>query len=78
MVKLGARDKNNCLILDGREPSVCFASGSEANNWLDVDVETFVSKRDPGIKVDFPVFRVEKGTVDRLAKAARLCEHLDS
>ncbi len=78
VVKLGARDENNCLILDGREPEVHFASGSEANNWLDVDVETFVSKRDPDYEVDFPVFRTEKGTLDRLAKAARLCEHLDS
>ncbi len=78
VVKLGARDENNCLILDGREPRVYFASGSETNNWLEVDVEAFVSKRNPGIEVEFPVFRVEKGTVDRLAKAARLCEHLDS
>ena len=78
VVKLGARDENNCLILDGREPRVRFASGSEANNWLDVDVETFVSKRDPAIEVKFPVFRIEKGTVDKLARAARLCEHLDS
>jgi len=78
VVKLGARDENNCLILDGHEPRVRFASGSEANNWLDVDMETFVSKRSPGTEVEFPVFRVEKGTVDRLAKAARLCEHLDS
>jgi trimethylamine--corrinoid protein Co-methyltransferase len=78
VVKLGARDENKCLILDGHEPRVRFASGSEANNWLDVDMETFVSKRSPGTEVEFPVFRVEKGTVDRLAKAARLCEHLDS
>ncbi len=78
IVKLGARDENNCLILDGHEPRVRFASGSEANNWLDVDVETFISKREPGYEVDFPVFRVQKGTVDRLAQAAQLCEHLDS
>ena len=78
VVKLGARDENNCLILDGRQPRVYFASGSETNNWLEVDVEAFVSKRNPDIEVEFPVFRVEKGTVDRLAKAARLCEHLDS
>ncbi len=77
-VKLGARDENNSLILNGHEPRVHFASGSEANNWLDVDVETFVSKRDSGTEVELPTFRVEKGTVDRLAKAARLCEHLDS
>ncbi len=78
VVKLGARDENNCLILDGSEPRVHFASGSEANNWLDVDVETFASKRQPAYEVNFPVFRMEKGTVDRLAKAAQLCEYLDS
>lgn len=78
VVKLGARDENNCLILDGNEPRVCFASGSEANNWLDMDVETFISEREPDFKVTLPRFRIEKGTVDRLGKAARLCEHLDS
>jgi len=78
VVKLGARSEDNCLILDGDEPRVRFASGSEANNWLDVDVETFVSQRQPGYEVDFPVFRVQRGTVDRLARAAHLCEYLDS
>jgi len=78
VVKLGARDENNCLILDGREPRVRFASGSEANNWLDVDVETFVSKREPSYEADFPLLRIEKGTVERLGRAAHLCEHLDS
>jgi trimethylamine--corrinoid protein Co-methyltransferase len=78
VVRLGARDENNCLILNGQEPRVHFASGSEANNWLDVDGETFISKRKPDYEVELPVFRVQKGTVDRLAKAARLCEHLDS
>ncbi len=78
VVKLGARHEDNCLILDGSEPRVRFASGSEANNWLDVDVETFISKRDPAREADFPVFRVQKGTVDRLAQAAHLCENLDS
>ena len=78
VVKLGARDENNCLILDGSEPRVHFASGSEANNWLEVAVETFVSQHQPDYQADFPVFKVEKGTVDRLARAAHLCEHLDS
>ncbi|MCL0094578.1 trimethylamine methyltransferase family protein [Dehalococcoidales bacterium] len=78
VVKLGARDENNCLILDGGEPRVRFASGSEANNWLEVDIETLVTKHDPGTEVHLPVFKVEKGTTDRLAKAARLCQHLDS
>ncbi len=78
VVKLGARDENNCLILDGHEPRVHFASGSEANNWLNVDVDTFISKRDPRLEVKLPVFRVEKGSVDKLAEAAHLCEHLDN
>ena len=76
-VKLGARDENNCIILDGSEPRVRFASGSEANNWLDMTLEAFTSDQN-GQKVDLPVFHVEKGTTDRLAKAAHLCEHLDS
>ncbi len=78
VVKLGARDEDNCLILDGREPRIRFASGSEANNWLEVDVETFVSKRNPQIEVELPLFRVERGTVERLGTAARLCEGLDN
>ncbi len=32
VVKLGARNEDNYLILDGYEPRVRFASGSEANN----------------------------------------------
>ncbi len=78
VVKLGARDENNCLILDGNEPRVRFASGSEANNWLNVDIEAFVSKRNPDIEAEFPVFNIAKGTADKLARAAHLCEHLDS
>jgi len=78
VVKLGARDEENSLILDGSESRVRFASGSEANNWLDVDIEPFISKRDPGKEMNFPVFNIQKGTVDRLAQAAHLCEHLDA
>jgi len=78
VVKLGARDQNNCLILDGLEPRVRFASGSEANNWLDVDTETFISKREPHREIDLPVFSANKGTIERLAQAAHICEYLDS
>ncbi|MBN1862891.1 MAG: trimethylamine methyltransferase family protein [Dehalococcoidales bacterium] len=77
-VKLGARNQDNCLVLDGAEARVHFASGSEANKWLEVDVETFVSKRDPSRETELAVFREEKGTAGRLAQAARLCERLDS
>ncbi|MFC2056926.1 trimethylamine methyltransferase family protein [Chloroflexota bacterium] len=78
VVKLGARNEENSLILDGYEPRVRFASGSETNNCLEVDIETFISKKEPRREVDFPVFRMEKGTTDRLAKAAHLCEYLES
>ena len=78
VVKLGARNEDNSLTLDGYEPRVRFASGSEANNWLDVDIEAFVSKNEPSREINLPVFRIEKGTVGRLATAAQLCEHLDS
>lgn len=78
VVKLGARDEENCLLLDGNEPRVHFASGSEANNWLDVDVEAFISKSDPSCEINLPVFRIEKGNTERLGTAAHLCEYLDS
>jgi len=78
VVKLGARDENNCLVLDGSEPRVRFASGSETNNWLDVEIEAFVSKGEPERELNIPVFRTERGNTERLAKAARLCEYLDS
>ena len=78
VVKLGARDEANSLILDGNEPRVRFASGSEANNWLEVDAEPFISKLDPTKEITFPVFSIQKGTVDKLAQAAHLCEYLDS
>ncbi len=78
VIKLGARNEDNCLILNGNEPRVRFASGSETNNWLEVDIEAFVSKNEPGREVNIPVFRTERGNTDRLAMAAHLCEYLDS
>ncbi|MHC1610944.1 MAG: hypothetical protein ACXQTW_05025 [Candidatus Methanospirareceae archaeon] len=42
---MGAREKENSLILDGKEPRVRFGTGSEANIILDMDVEDFVSER---------------------------------
>ena len=78
VVKLGARDPENCLLLDGAEPRVHFASGSEANNWLEVDMEVFLSQASPERRVSLPVFTTHKGSVERLGQAAHLCEHLDS
>ncbi|OGN90450.1 MAG: hypothetical protein A2158_06385 [Chloroflexi bacterium RBG_13_46_14] len=77
-VKLGARNEENCLLLDAGKPMVYFASGSETNNWLEADIETFISKKNSAKEVRLPVFRSEKGNTERLAKAAHLCENLDS
>jgi len=68
-VVLGARDPDNRLILDAHEPRVRFGSGSETNIWLDVSF-------DDGV----PSFSREPGSIERLCRAAHLCdqlEHLD-
>jgi trimethylamine--corrinoid protein Co-methyltransferase len=77
-VKLGARDEENCLLLDANIPLVHFASGSETNNWLEADIRSFISKNNSSPEINLPVFRAEKGNTERLAKAAHLCENLDS
>ena len=77
-VKLGARDEENCLLLDANKPVVHFASGSETNNWLEADIETYVNNIDSSKGINLPVFHSEKGNTERLAKAAHLCENLDS
>ncbi|MCL0029859.1 trimethylamine methyltransferase family protein [Dehalococcoidia bacterium] len=78
VVKLGARDKTNCLILDGDEPKVHFATGSETNIWLDIDFQAYVKKANPNIEVMVPEFHRRRGTVLDLCQAAHLCEHLDT
>lgn len=77
VVKLGAREKENSLILDGKEPRVRFGTGSEANVILDMDVEDSVSEK-TGIRSSFPVFKRRRGTVQDLCQAAHLCEHLQN
>lgn len=63
---LGARKWENRLVLDAREPRVRFGSGSETNVWLDVD---FTEKQ--------PTFNRAEGTIERLCKAAHLCDNLE-
>ena len=77
-ITLGARDEDNSLSLDAGKPLVYFASGSETNNWLEADIESFVGKNDASQEIRLPVFKSEKGNTERLAKAAHLCENLDS
>jgi len=78
VVKLGARREENSLILDGSEPRVYFASGSETNVWLDMQVETFVSKTDHSVEVELATFHPRRGMLADLCAAARLGEHLDN
>jgi len=69
-IVLGARDPSNKLILDAYEPRVRFVSGAETNVWLDVQFEHSV-----------PEFARLDGSIERLCKAAHLCdrlEHLDA
>jgi len=77
-VKLGARNRDNTLIMKGEEPRVFFVSGSETNIWLDVNFQAYVKKSDPGIEVMIPEFHRRRGTVLDLCQAAHLCEHLET
>jgi len=77
-VKLGARNRDNTLILKGEEPRVFFVSGSETNIWLDVDFQTYVKKSAPDVEVMVPEFHARRGTVADLCQAAHLCEHLET
>lgn len=66
-IVLGAVNPDNRLILDAAEPRVRFGSGSETNIWLDVNFDG-----------PDPSFERQRGTINRLAKAAHLCEHLEN
>lgn len=65
-VVLGARDPSNRLILDACEPRVRFGTGAETNVWLDVQFDGTT-----------PRFTRQPGSIERLGKAAHLCEHLE-
>lgn len=66
-IVLGARNPENRLVLDADEPRVRFGSGAETNVWLDVDFEN-----------GRPEFRRSNGSIERLCKAAHLCENLEN
>jgi trimethylamine--corrinoid protein Co-methyltransferase len=77
---LGARREDNRLLLDSDVPRVYFGSGSEANIWLETEMEEFVSVRDGEETLLAPRFTEMRGTTALLGRAARLCdklEHLD-
>ncbi|MFC1944270.1 trimethylamine methyltransferase family protein [Chloroflexota bacterium] len=77
-VKLGARNPENALVMDGEVPMVYLITGSETNIWLDVDFPTYVKKSDPSTEVRLPEFRPRRGTVADLCQSAHVCEHLET
>ena len=66
-IVLGARHPNNRLILDADESRVRFGSGSETNVWLNVD---FTDGQ--------PNLTRAEGSIERLCKAAHLCDNLEN
>ncbi|HUT72504.1 MAG TPA: trimethylamine methyltransferase family protein [Desulfatiglandales bacterium] len=74
---LGARKPENRLLLDAQVPRVYFGTGSEANIWIETEMEDFVSARDGNSTVRVPRFREVRGTTGLLSRAARLCERLE-
>ena len=74
---LGARKPGNRLLLDAQVPRVYFGSGSEANVWIDAELEEFVSTNDKNVKVNIPRFREGRGDSALLCRAARLSERLE-
>jgi trimethylamine---corrinoid protein Co-methyltransferase len=77
-VTLGARDKENTLVMKGDETRVFLVTGSECNIWLDVEFQTYVKKSDPGVEIKVPEFIPRRGTVLDLCQAAHLCEQLNT
>ncbi len=77
-VKLGARNPDNTLVMNGEVPMVYFISGSETNIWLDVDFPTYVKKSDPSAEIQVPEFHPRRGTVADLCQSAHVCEHLET
>jgi len=77
-IKLGARNPDNTLIMNGEEPRVYFITGSETNIWLDVDFPTYVKKSDPSTELLVPEFHPRRGTVADLCQSAHVCEHLET
>jgi trimethylamine--corrinoid protein Co-methyltransferase len=79
-IVLGARKLENRLLLDAEVPRVYFGSGSEANIWIETEMEEFVSVNNGDVKVKVPLYKELRGNTALLSRAANLCdklEHLD-
>jgi len=74
---LGARKPENRLLLDTEVPRVYFGTGSEANIWLETELEDFVSEKDSSLKTKVPRYTEIRGSTALLSRAAKLCEQLE-
>lgn len=77
-IVLGARDRDNSLEMDGKEPRVYVVTGSEANIWVDVEFETYQKKSDPSREIRVAEFTPRRGTLNDLCRSAHVSEHLDT
>jgi trimethylamine--corrinoid protein Co-methyltransferase len=77
-VKLGSRNPDNALILNGDESRVHFITGSETNIWLDANMVEYIRKGDSSKEIKVIEFTPRRGTVADLCKSAHVCEHLDT
>ena len=66
-IVLGARNPDNRLIIDAKEPRVRFGTGAEANFWLETDYIENECR-----------FNRKNGSIDLLGRAAHLAEHLEN
>jgi len=76
-IVLGARIPENRLLIDAEIPRIYFGTGSEANIWLDTEMETFVSTKEDSFKIRSPRYRESRGNTALLSRAAKLCERLE-
>ncbi|MEA2109306.1 MAG: trimethylamine methyltransferase family protein [Pseudomonadota bacterium] len=77
-IVLGARKPENRLLVDSEIPRAYFGSGSEANIWLDAEMQTFVSEKDSSVKVKVPRYTEHRGSTALLSRAAKLCDRLEN
>ena len=77
-VVLGARKRENRLVLDAHVPKFYFGTGSETNIYLETEMAEFVGKDDPSQTMRAPVYHKGRGTVRNLSRSAKLCENLDN
>jgi len=79
-VILGARNPQNSMLLNARDPSVYFGTGAETNIFLETELVEFVKKDDTPLTTLRPIHKRRQGSLRFLCQSAKLCnqlEHLD-